>query len=166
MRAKSGKPEDRIQEKPVPLVQESRELVRIEQVGFDQLELIRKLNLSIFKEQRIINSFERADVLMLVAYLNDQPVGFKVGYRYDIRTFYSAKGGVLSDYRRRGLARRMLYGMMDMVREKGYRRFLYDTFPNKNPGMAILGFKEGFTIIKADYNTMYKDYRIQLMIDL
>ncbi|MEL7415032.1 MAG: hypothetical protein AAGJ92_03965, partial [Pseudomonadota bacterium] len=38
----------------------------------------------------------------------DGPVGFKVGYGESEPTFYSAKGGVLEPYRRRGIAKRLL----------------------------------------------------------
>lgn len=136
-------------------------VVRIVEVDLSALDVIRGLNVVIFDEERVINTFERDDLLMLVAYVGDAPAGFKIGYRENRQTFYSAKGGVLSEHRRRGLARRMLYDMMERVRRKGYTRFAFDTFPNRNPGMAILGLNEGFRIVKADFNTVYRDYRLR-----
>ncbi len=135
--------------------------VVIKAVGFEQLDVIRLLNVTIFEEERVINTFDREDLLMLVAYIGHEPVGFKIGYRQSLDTFYSAKGGVLQEHRRRGVARIMLYEMIDRVRVKGFKRFTFDTFPNKHPGMTILGLEEGFNVVKADFNTVFQDYRLQ-----
>lgn len=130
-------------------------------VGLDQLEVIRRLNIAIFDEEKIINTFDHDDLLMLLATVDDEPAGFKVGYRLRHGTFYSAKGGVLPAYRRRGIARALLYEMMERVRRQGYQRFVYDTFPNKHPGMTVLGLREGFQVIKAGYSPQYNDYRLR-----
>lgn len=133
----------------------------IVEVGMGMLDVIRRLNLTIFKEQRIINTFDRDELLMLLAYVDDRPVGFKIGYRESRFVYYSAKGGVLPDYRRLGVARHLLHVMLDHARRSGYTRFAFDTFPNKHPGMTIMGLTEGFRVTKADYNTAYKDYRLR-----
>ncbi|SHK83829.1 GNAT family N-acetyltransferase [Rhodothermus profundi] len=147
---------------PVP----SGAVLTIEEVGLEQLEVIRELNRAIFEEERIINTFDRDDLMILLARVDGVPVGFKIGYRENSRTFYSAKGGVLPAYRRQGIARQLLYVMMERARQKGYRRFAYDTFPNRHPGMAVLGLTEGFRVTRADYNTFYRDYRLRLEKDL
>lgn len=136
--------------------------LHIEEVGAGHLEVIYNMNQAIFGEERIINSFKRKDLLMLLAYVDDVPAGFKIGYAQNKRVYYSAKGGVLPDFRRRGIARAMLYLMIDIVHKRGYERFMYDTFPNRHPGMVIMGLQEGFEIIRADYNPTYKDYRLRL----
>ena len=138
----------------------------ITEVGMDRLDTIRELNVAIFDEERVINTFDRDGLLMLVAFLDERPVGFKVGYQLHQDTFYSAKGGVLPAYRRRGIARELLYVMMEHVRHAGYRRFVYDTFPNKHAGMTILGLVEGFRVTKAGYSPQYSDYRLRLEQEL
>lgn len=100
--------------------------------------------------------------MMLLARVDDHPAGFKVGYRENRFVFYSAKGGVLPGYRRRGLARQMLWYMMDEARRRGYVRFTYDTFPNRDRGMTVLGLNEGFRVVKADFNKTYRDWRLRL----
>ena len=142
------------------------ETARIIEVDFEHLDIIRALNTVIFDEERIINTFEREDLLMLMAYVDEDPVGFKIGYRQSKETFYSAKGGVLPAYRRRGIARMMLYQMIERVRAMGYQRFAFDTFPNKHPGMTILGLAEGFFVAKADFNAAFQDYRLQFEKDI
>ncbi|MEZ4700653.1 MAG: GNAT family N-acetyltransferase [Rhodothermales bacterium] len=140
--------------------------VTVEEVSMDRLDVIRALNTAIFQEERIINTFDRDDLLMLLATYEGLPVGFKIGYKYGRDTFYSAKGGVLPAFRRQGVARILLYDMLDRVRTMGYARFIYDTFPNKHPGMTVLGLAEGFRVIRADYNPVYRDYRLQLEKEL
>lgn len=130
-------------------------------VDMSQLDVIKRLNRVIFKEERIINTFDRLDLLMLLACLGDEPVGFKIGYRESPHTFYSAKGGVLAAYRRRGISRRLLYEMIERIRTRGYRVLAYDTFPNMHPGMTIMGLVEGFRVTRADYNPTYQDFRLR-----
>lgn len=133
----------------------------IEVVGMDALDRIRELNRTIFREERIINTFEREDVLMLEARMHGEPVGFKVGYRENRFTFYSAKGGVLPAFRRQGIAVAMLDAMMGRARDRGYLRFAFDTFPNLHPGMTILALEQGFQLVKSDFNSLYREYRLR-----
>ncbi len=135
--------------------------LRIVEVGMGQLDVIKRLNRVIFGEERVINTFERADLMMLLASLGDEPVGFKIGYKESRETFYSAKGGVLAAYRRRGISRQLLYAMTERIRRKGYRILAYDTFPNMHPGMTVMGLEEGFRVTRADYNPTYKDFRLR-----
>jgi GNAT superfamily N-acetyltransferase len=140
--------------------------VYVEEIALDRIEVIRALNTAIFQEERIINTFDREDLLMLLALHDTMPVGFKIGYRYGKDTFYSAKGGVLPGFRRQGIARLLLREMLERVRARGFRRFIYDTFPNKHPGMTVMGLAEGFRVVRADYNPVYRDYRLQLEKEL
>lgn len=133
----------------------------IEPVGMDALDRIREMNRTIFREERIINTFEREDLVMLEARVHGEPVGFKVGYRENRFTFYSAKGGVLPAFRRQGIAVAMLDAMMSRARDRGYLRFAFDTFPNLHPGMTILALEQGFLLVKSDFNSLYREYRLR-----
>ena len=137
------------------------ESVLVREAQIDELPLLRKLNSAVFDEERIINTFDREGLLMLVAEVDGRPVGFKVGYRESRFLFYSAKGGVLAAFRRRGVAVRLLDEMMARARADGYRRFCFDTFPNKHPGMTILALRRGFRVVQADYNPTYRDFRLR-----
>lgn len=136
--------------------------LRIERVGMDQFPTIRRLNVAVFDERRVINQLDRPDLVMLLAYRGGEPVGFKVGYGESETTYYSAKGGVLEAHRGRGIAKVLLVRMMDEARELGYERFAFDTFPNMHPGMAVLGLRGGFRVTAAGYNATYHDYRLRL----
>lgn len=144
---------------PAPTIDSSA--LTIYRVGRDQTGLIRSINEAVFDSSHVINRFDHTDLLMLVAEIDDDPVGFKVGYQLRAGTFYSAKGGVVDTARRKGVARVLLHRMLDIVREWGYDRFVYDTFPNQHPGMTVLGLSEGFEVVKAGYSPQYEDYRLR-----
>ena len=131
------------------------------EVDRSALEVVSWLNETIFEEERVINTFDREDLMILLAVVDEEPVGFKIGYRENRFVYYSAKGGVLPEYRRQGLARKLLYEMMSRARARGYIRFAFDTFPNRHAGMTILGLQEGFRVVKADFNKTYKDWRLR-----
>ena len=133
----------------------------IVEVGLERLDTIRRLNVEIFDDEHIIKTFDRDDLLILLARSRGTVAGFKLGYQLNPSTFYSAKGGVRPAYRRNGIARALLYAMLDVVARRGYERFVYDTFPNKHPGMTVLGLDEGFEVVRAGYSTQYQDYRLR-----
>jgi GNAT superfamily N-acetyltransferase len=135
--------------------------LRIERVPMARYPEVQALNQAVFGESRVIFRLDRPDLVLLLAWLGRERVGYKVGYGEDAVTFYSAKGGVLPPYRRRGIALALLHRMMDEARGLGYRRFAFDTFPNKHAGMTVLGLAEGFAVTAAGYNAAYKDYRLR-----
>lgn len=157
-----------------PPLTASRAPLVIERVGLDRFDDVRALNTAIFGESRVIHRLDRDDLLILLASrtpagdgaAHGRIVGFKVGYAESPSTFYSAKGGVLPEERRHGVARALLAAMQDEARRMGYARFAFDTFPNKHPGMTVLGLAAGFTVTAAGYNAAYRDYRLRFEQDL
>ncbi|MBO6575258.1 MAG: GNAT family N-acetyltransferase [Rhodothermales bacterium] len=138
----------------------------IEGIGRDRLDEIDALNREIFGEKRIINSFDKEDLTMLLARVHAEPVGFKLGYRQNRMTFYSAKGGVRQSWRRQGVAEALLDALMDEARGAGYRKFAFDTFPNMHPGMTMMALKRGFRLTEADFNRTYQDFRLRFEASL
>jgi hypothetical protein len=122
---------------------------------------IQMLNERIFGDEKVIQRVDRPHLTLLLVSTAGGPVAFKVGYGESPTTFYSAKGGVLEGFRRLGLARVMLHRMMDEARTLGYRRFAFDTFPNRHPGMTVMGLDEGFVVTAAGYNAAYRDFRMR-----
>lgn len=133
----------------------------IEAVGVDRFDEVVRLNEAVFGEARVIYRMDRADLTILLAHLDGATVGYKVGYGESASTFYSAKGGVLAGWRRRGVARALLERMEDEARRLGYVRFAFDTFPNKHPGMTVLGLTVGYAVTAAGYNASYRDFRLR-----
>ncbi len=127
---------------------------------------IQALNQAVFGDSRVIQRLDRDDLVLLLASVGDEPVGYKVGYRESASTFYSAKGGVLRAWRKRGVARALLSVLEQEAKRLGYARFAYDTFPNKHPGMTVLGLAQGYTVTAAGYNAAYRDFRLRFERDL
>ncbi|HYE96260.1 MAG TPA: GNAT family N-acetyltransferase [Rubricoccaceae bacterium] len=140
--------------------------LRIERIGLDRFLEVQALNQRVFGEARVIYQLDRPDLLILLAWVEHEAAGFKVGYGESRTTFYSAKGGVVERFRRQGVSRALLYRMQAEARRMGYRRFAYDTFPNKHPGMTVMGLAEGFRVTAAGYNAAYRDYRLRFEKDL
>ncbi len=126
------------------------------------LERVMMLNKEIFGEDRLINSLDHDYLLILLAEVGDIPVGFKIGYGLGSGIFYSAKGGVLPKWRRLGLARRLMHEMERIAVAEGFTEMRYHTFPTRWPGMLSLGRSEGYDVLEASWNPVYRDYQILL----
>jgi len=140
--------------------------ITIQKIPSEQLHTLEALNYEIFGERRIINHSHHDFQVILTAKVQHIPVGFKIGYGRNKGEFYSAKGGVLPQYRRMKLADRMFEEMIRIATLHRYTTFTYDTFPNMNPGMLILGLNKGFKVSFAGYNPRYNDYQVTLTKNL
>ncbi len=83
------------------------------------------------------------------AYIENQPVGFKIGYERDQNEFYSWLGGVLPEYRGLGVARELMLTQHEWCRKQGYSKISTKT-QNRFQSMLILNIKNGFEIISTD----------------
>lgn len=98
--------------------------------------------------------------LILVAEVNGKGVAFKVGYDRDKdSSFYSWMGGVLPDYRRAKLARRLAEHQEAWAKEQGYNSIRFKT-RNKLKAMQIFAISRGFDIIALFPEDELGEYRI------
>ena len=86
---------------------------------------------------------DRADLLVLMAHLEGNPIGFSAGYRRTPSTYYLNYAAVLRDYRHQGIGQRFLTWHEDFARSRGYGRIEFNTF-NHFPGMMRLGLRAGY----------------------
>ncbi len=87
------------------------------------------------------------DAIILVAYFNDIPAGCKIGYnRFDNSIFYSWLGGVLPEFRRKEIAKKLSEKMEQTAKKRGYEFIQFKT-RNKFKNMLLFGLKNGFQII-------------------
>lgn len=131
-----------------------------------QIDRILPMNKILFGEDRVINSYDRNDLLIFLLEVDGLRAGFKVGYGKDEGIFYSAKGGVMPAFRRRGFARLMTLEMMRMAHKLGYSTFEFDTFPNQAPEMLMMGLNDGFKVTDTGWNEVHKDFRIHLSVSI
>ena len=83
--------------------------------------------------------------LILVAYVEEKPVGFKVGYERE-GNFYSWMGGILPEYRKFGIAKKLAQYQETWATNQGYESVTFKT-RNSHKGMLIFALKNGFNII-------------------
>lgn len=130
--------------------------------GFSHFESVRALNYRIFGEKRLINRLDHHPLIFLTAHCDGVLAGFKIGYALNRDAFYSAKGATSPLFRFRGIASRLLFTMMAKASELGYRELHFDTFPNKHPGMVIIGLKNDFHIKNLSWSNEYRDFRVRM----
>ncbi len=97
--------------------------------------------------------------LLLVAYDRNQPLGFKIGYqRQRPDHFHSWLVGVLPEYRRRGIGRKLLDEQESWARKHGFRTIGFTTF-DRFPAMCTLGKCAGYQVIRVSIDNGEIKYR-------
>ena len=80
-----------------------------------------------------------------LAYEGERLVGHKIGRSDDPRAFESWKGGVLTAFRRRGIAQELARRQEAWCRTNTFQVIYTETAPDNVP-MLILNLRQGFTI--------------------
>jgi hypothetical protein len=140
--------------------------VKLFRLPLTQIDRILSMNNILFGEVRVINSYDRNDLIILLLEIDGIRAGFKVGYGMPENVFYSAKGGVMPAFRRQGHARLMTVEMMKLASKRGYKTFEFDTFPNQAPEMLMMGLNDGFKVTDAGWNEVHKDFRVHLSVSI
>lgn len=87
----------------------------------------------------------RRNVLCCLAYVDGEPVGFKVGHEERPRYFESWIGGVAPAHRRQGMARALMQAQHQWCAENGYRIVSTVTEGSNHP-MLIANLQAGFDV--------------------
>ena len=98
--------------------------------------------------------------LILIAYVEDKPAGFKVGYERE-DYFYSWMGAILPAFRRNNMATLLAEAQEDWAKRKGYPHVTFKTRNHLKP-MLLFAIKRGFNILAVDKRDSIEDYRIIL----
>ncbi|MGR3970585.1 GNAT family N-acetyltransferase [Shewanella sp. 1180_01] len=100
--------------------------------------------------------------LILVAYVEGELAGFKLGYEQEEAIFYSWLGGVASDFRRLGLAQSLLEYQETWARRQGYNHIQVKTM-NRFPAMLNLLISNQYLIteLNADPKSLV-DHKLHL----
>jgi len=118
-------------------------------------QILTDLYTSIFEDAQTVFFIDRLiskkQVCSLIAFHNDSPVGFKIGYRYDETTFYSWVGGVLPEYRQRGIAKILAQKQEQWAKSNHFLKLRTKSMNHFKP-MMILNLKNGFNIISVYTN--------------
>ncbi|WP_335991682.1 GNAT family N-acetyltransferase [Pseudoalteromonas sp. CH_XMU1449-3] len=89
-----------------------------------------------------------ADVeyLILVAFIDNEPVAYKLGYALDSNTFYSRLGAVAPKCRGNGIAQALLNAQETWVQEHNYRAIKVKSM-NRFPAMLSMLIKNSYAIV-------------------
>ncbi len=99
----------------------------------DLQHLIPEFENSYSEEEYISRLKKDIYYLILIAYENNNAIGFKVGYALDAKTFYSWMGAVLPEYRRQQVAKLLMKKQEDSVSSKNFKKIRVKSrnyFPN------------------------------------
>ena len=98
--------------------------------------------------------------LILTAYDDHNPIAFKIGYhRHSDGSFYSWMGGVLPNYRRKGIANNLADRQETWAKKKGYNSIKLQT-RSKHNAMLALAINRGFQITNRIEKTSSSNSRI------
>ncbi|WP_413376367.1 GNAT family N-acetyltransferase [Alkalihalobacillus sp. 1P02AB] len=129
----------------LPTEKESTQLIRLHEKIFAQ------------KSNFIGKLRQQSNILIHLAYNNNQLVGYKIGYELTEEKFYSWLGGVDPHYRNYGIASTLMKMQHDLLIEYGYQIVQTKTM-NKWRNMLILNIKNGFDVLETytDKKGMHK----------
>ena len=117
-----------------------------------------------FSDPYDINEYERrfrnTTHLILIAYEDSLPIGFKVGYERE-GYFYSWMGGVLSAYRNKGIAQQLAKEQEAWAKQHNYPHVTFKT-RNRHGAMLQFALKNGFQIIGFEKRKDISENRILL----
>jgi len=117
-----------------------------------------------FSEPHGIEEYEKrlktTNNLILVAFADSEPVGFKVGYERE-GNFYSWMGGVLPKYRGKGIAQRLADDQEAWAKQQNYPHVTFKT-RNHHQAMLLFALKNGFQIIDFEKRKDISENRILL----
>ncbi|GAE32534.1 GNAT family N-acetyltransferase [Alkalihalobacillus hemicellulosilyticus] len=91
---------------------------------------------------------DKPRIIVHLALHQSKPVGYKIGYELDNKTFYSWLGGVDPIYRKRGIAAKLMEKQHTTLKELGYEKVQTKTM-NRWRQMLLLNIKMGFDVIRT-----------------
>lgn len=111
---------------------------KIDIVGTGELPLLVDLYNQVFKPGRFAEFFHRRflgrhNVLMLVATVEDRPVGFYVGFELKPSVFFSWLIGVVPDYRRSGIASQLMEAAEAWAHDHDYEHLRFECHNDHRP---------------------------------
>lgn len=113
-----------------------------------------------YGEEEIAERLHGVPHLVLIAFVDEQPAGFKVGYERD-GYFYSWLGGVLPGFRRHGIAQSLADAQEAWAREQGYGSVTFKT-RNRHKAMLAFALRNGFDIVGFEEREEVGESRIWL----
>ena len=114
----------------------------IDLVGPEELPVITSLYNQIFRPARDLDSFKRRfrgryNILMLLARLEDKPVGFVIGFELKPTVYFGWFYGVLPDYRRQGIASQLMEAVHGWAKQNEYESVRFECHNQHRPMLHL-----------------------------
>jgi GNAT superfamily N-acetyltransferase len=114
----------------------------VDLVGPEDLPTIVNLYNQIFRPPRDLDSFHRRfrgryNVLQLIARVDDQPVGFFLGFELKPSVFFAWFYGVLPAARRQGIASQLMDAVHDWARNNDYESIRFECHNQHRPMLHL-----------------------------
>ena len=119
-------------------------------------------------EEYFKNRYKDSEKLIIVAYYEDKPAGYIIGYdefKDNKENFYCWLAGVDYKYRRKGILTKLMDYQMKWAREKGYKKLRIKSRNDKREMLSFL-VKNGFDFISVEKKENIKSNNIHLVKDL
>lgn len=123
-------------------------------------ELVNPYPTSVYEERLLPTKH-----LILIAFVEGEAAGFKVGYEREAHYFYSWMGGVRPQFRRMGVAKRLATAQENWAKAQGYAAIQFKT-RNRLKAMLTFSINNGFQIIAVEKQPTIEEYRIWLRKEL
>ena len=123
----------------------------VEVVGPEDLPIVVKLYNQIFRPPRDEESFRRRflgryNVLQMVARVNNEPVGFFLGFELKPTVFFAWFYGVHPEWRRQGVASQVMDAVHSWARQNDYESLRMESHNQHRP-MLHLAIARGYDIV-------------------
>jgi GNAT superfamily N-acetyltransferase len=120
-----------------------------------------ELHNQIFRPRRESDFFKRRflgryNCLTLLARMEDQPVGFWIGFELKPGMFYHWLGGVLADVRRHGVAKQLHEAQKSWAKDHGYE-FIRCECLNHQREFIHFAVETGFDIVGIRWDSTHAD---------
>ena len=124
---------------------------KIDVVGPEEIPLVSNLSNQVYRPSRDAEFFRRRflgryNTLMLVASLDDHPVGFFAGFELKPGVFFSWLFGVLPDYRRNGIATQLMDAVQAWAAQHGYESIRFECHNQHRP-MLHLAISQAYDVV-------------------
>jgi ribosomal protein S18 acetylase RimI-like enzyme len=138
----------------------------IDLVGPEELPAVCSLYNQIFRPLRELEFFRkrfssRENVLMMLARLNDKPVGFFIGFEWTPTVFQAWYYGVAPEQRRQGIASQLLDAVHSWARQNDFE-FLRFECQNQNRGMLQMALSLEYDIVGVRFDTERSEHLVLL----
>lgn len=130
---------------------------KIDIVGMGELPLIAEMYRQVYQPARDVAYFQRRfqgrhNPLLLVASVEERPVGFYIGFELKPSTFFGWLCGVLPEDRRQGIASQLLEALQAWAATHEYEYVRFECHNQTRP-MLHMAIAHGYDIVGVRWDT-------------